>query len=194
MFSGRYVEALAEFALVLGDEALTRPQWRLKRRALTFLVDTLGLNSQERRTREANARAEDDALDVAGLREVLSIDLLCGEALYRIGHLCAASRERSVEWFLASAMFEPWSADAWLGALAHAPREWPEGFEDVALCARRYCREEVVRRLLEEFSPGTAEAFEDYFEQLPAEPRYSAEIRITTPGVPEYGAIGIHID
>jgi tetratricopeptide (TPR) repeat protein len=195
MLWGRYREALEQFQGVIQNDELTRPEWRLKHHVLDFLIRTLSLSEQARRIEDAGLLASDPALDRSRLFEVLQMDALCGEALYRLGNLAHEAGERSVDWFLASAAAEPTAAIAWLQAMERTSSERPEMFQDIALCARRFSGDEIIQLLLQADETGTAaEEMISLFEALPPEPPERLEVRLTTPGSSEYRAIRVGED
>jgi tetratricopeptide (TPR) repeat protein len=186
MLSGRYREALEQFQGVIQNDELAQPEWRLKHHVLDFLTSTLSLSEQTRRVEGAARLASDPALDRSGLLEVLQMDALCGEALYRLGDLAREAGERSVDWFVASAAAEPRAPMAWLQAMERASSERPEMFQDVARCARRFSGDQIIELLLQADETGSAaEEMISLFEALPPEPPERLEIRLTTPGSSE---------
>lgn len=148
LFSGRYRQALE-----LLDQVVSRgawePEWRLKHTALSFLITKLDIKEQSRLVEDAAALARDPEADHATLLEALSKDMLCGEALFRLG-LDAREPDQRLQWFIASAAAEPHAPAAWINALYEADvTDSPESYEDVLLCARRFGGESLIQFALE---------------------------------------------
>jgi tetratricopeptide (TPR) repeat protein len=195
MFSGRYQEALDQFSEVVANEELSKPEWRLKQTMLGFLTRVLGIGQQVRRVEEAARSASDEALDRDGLLDALKMDALCAEALYRIGQLVHQAGDRSVEWFVASALAAPRTPIAWFAAMAFASEDAPDMFEDVARCARRFSGDDLIQLLLETDPTGAGAAeMMTLFEGLPPDPSWPLEVRLTTPGSSEYAVIRLPDD
>jgi hypothetical protein len=195
MFSGRYQEALDQFSEVVATEELSKPEWRLKHHVLGFLTRMLDTGEQTRRVEEAARSASDQALDRDGLLKVLKMDALCAEALYRTGQLVHQAGERSIEWFVASALAAPTTTIAWFAAMAFASEEAPDMFEDVARCARRFSGDGLIQLLLEADETGAgAGEMVTLFESLPPDPPRPLEVRLTTPGSSEYAVIRLADD
>lgn len=183
LFAGAYDEAFRLLQEVVRDDDLTKPEWRLKHRVLEFLRQFVK-EDQRRQSEAADAMAADGAeRDV--LLEALNLDLLCGEALFRLGRLAAAGGERCTEWFVASAVTDVGFAPPWIRALSAA--EDTDLFEDIAVCAKRSCGDEIIHSLLHHTDAiDAADELTRIFEQLPPDDERPIELRIVTHGEASY--------
>jgi hypothetical protein len=180
MFSGHYRDALEQFVAVGRIQHDETPEWALKRRALRYLVENFGIEEHQRHAELADVAA-DQTDDREALREALFLDLLCGRALWKLGHLAADDDEPNFDLFLASAVADPFQPVAWIGALKSAFAEAPELVAAVGMTARRFARHEIVDFVLTSSDlDGSvfADAIEELFDELPPDPPGPVEVRV----------------
>lgn len=187
-YLGEYKRAITLWTDFLSGLSDGNPEWILKLASLRYLLDRFGLESQERSpTTATDAVGEDDP---ALLREILSRDLLCGEALYRLALIEGGDGPPQVDLAIASAIFEPSVAVAWAAAMDAASHDRPGQFENISHAARRFAGDDLVALLLEVVGddPEQVAAVQGIFDGLPEPEGQGHLVRLTTAGSSEYEA------
>lgn len=159
LMTGQYRAALEVLSEVVEDGDIRTPEWALKNLVVGELTQQTGIEEQVRQEEEAADKAN-DATDPQTLREALDLDLLCSEALHRLGRHAAEAGEPSAAYHVAAALFTPTNPLAWLFAIDAVGREMPEILDDVVACAKRFAGRQI----------------HDLIEGLPAENRENIEV------------------
>jgi tetratricopeptide (TPR) repeat protein len=179
LFNGEYQRAAEAFAHVVGDDNISTPEWRLKHAILRPVLTRFGVAEQHREVADAERRAH-QARQPLELRSILQVDLLCGQALYKLGNHERLEGRASYDLLLMCALVDPHVAIAWLAAMRSVEEEAEILRDDVALVARRFCGEEIIDLLLAQPETQDLAAFvAGLFEQLPPDPDRPFEIRIS---------------
>jgi tetratricopeptide (TPR) repeat protein len=171
LMDGRYAEAQDEFAAYLeNNSAPSDAEWRLKRRALDE-VRRWGGDRQDRRPKEASARAEQVSFEDPGLTievaldqigEALALDACCFPAYQRLAILSIKQTSptdfdtsRAVGPALAAAVLFRVDPDAWVGAITVAANsgESDDYLYDLMITGLRLAGYTMVDALLGADSP-----------------------------------------
>jgi tetratricopeptide (TPR) repeat protein len=161
MFAGRYAESQAAFAT---DRETRAPEdregvadgWQLKERFLGFLVQQLGLNSQER-----DKPAAEDALSIISydgtsaeiaeqLERVIALDALSGGAWFNLGraHLDQGDQEGALWSYLGAAICQSGDAEAWANVVILAgSMEMTDVMAEAMICGARAAGEPFRQHL-----------------------------------------------
>lgn len=183
LMSGNYAAALQILLEVEADPALRQPEWRLKALALSSIMDWTAIDYQVRQPKAAASLLSSGAAEPGLLLDVLQLDLLNGEALFELGDEAQSSNAPSLSLHLLSALVEPTVPVAWLRCLAGAAAEAPDLLDDVAACASRWARDDLLDMLLSDpRSASLATILEEHFDGLPDEPETAPVARMVSTG------------
>jgi tetratricopeptide (TPR) repeat protein len=158
MFAGRYAEALTAFQhynKLAGADGLA--EWRIKERFVRFVVDQMGISSQQRDQPAAVAAVKLDyqgtsSADLVGaLEDVLQLDALLAVAWFNLGrgYLDSGREEGALIAYLGAAACARWDAEAWMNVLVlGVGGQRPDIAIDALECGARIVGDEFRRQLV----------------------------------------------
>jgi tetratricopeptide (TPR) repeat protein len=181
MFAGNYAEALRIFRDIEGTDNDWAPEWMIKRRVLTYLIDRYGLDRQERNPAEADdiAASTDDPEELR--RTLIENDLLCGHAHWKLAIHAADDGQPAFDEYLTAAASTPEEPAPWFSALLCSAAEDPHMWEVIAITARRMAGHAIIDLVLTSDRADAeerADEIEQLFNALPPEPPGTLALRV----------------
>jgi tetratricopeptide (TPR) repeat protein len=194
MFAGNYAEALRIFRDIEGTENDWAPEWMIKRRVLTYLIDRYGLDRQERNPAEADdiAASTDDPEELR--RTLIENDLLCGHAHWKLAIRAADNGQPAFDEYLTAAASTPEEPAPWFSALLCSAAEEPDMCEVIAITARRMAGHAIIDLVLTSDMADAeerADEIEQLFNALPPDPPGTLALRVVGQDPDEVAVVDV---
>ncbi len=160
MFSGKYLLAKQIFSEYLESVEGMHSEWRLKQMCLIDLIDSTGIENQNRKENEAIEKIDglktNSTSFVKNLESAIELDLLCGLAWFNLGieRSQSVGPEAATFCFVMCGLVQTWDIMAWVNAtLCSLNKEVPIHIVPLVIdSAYFFNKEDYVSKLQSELS------------------------------------------